>query len=86
MNEIFDNQVKACMHCVENMPMKPALSRVSKERASRPFEIITLDYAEFKKKGESFVVIGDKYSGALHVAGVKKGVNTREKINAVTDF
>ena len=50
MNEIFDNFVKACIPCIDNRPMKPLLSRVPTERASRPFEIITMDYAEFTEK------------------------------------
>ena len=48
MNEFFDNHVKACIPCMESRPMKPALSRILTERARSPFEIITLDYAEFK--------------------------------------
>ena len=49
--------------------MKLALSRVPTERGKYPFEVITMDFAEFTKKGETFIVLGDKFSGALHVEG-----------------
>ena len=54
--------------------MKPVLSQVPTERANYPFE------------GESFVVMSDKYSGALHVGGVKKGGTGDETINNVVNF
>ena len=86
MMDTFDDYVKSCVYCVHKRPMKPALSQIPTERAGQPFEIVTLDFAEFKKSGESFVVIGDKYSGDLHVAGVSKGGTSREVINAIQTF
>ena len=40
-----------------------------------------MDFVEFTKSGESFVVMLDKYSGALHAGGVKKGGTGDETIN-----
>ena len=56
------------------------------ERANYPFEGITMDFAEFTKNGESFIVMSDKYSGALHAGGVKKGGTGDETINNVVNF
>ena len=72
MKEKIEEFVKSCPNCVDTRPMKPSLSRVPTERANYPFEIITMDFGEFKKSGESFVIMSDKYSGALHAGGVKK--------------
>ena len=65
---------------------QPALSRVPTESTSYPFEIITMDFAEFRKYEESFIILGDKYSGGLHLEGMKKGGTSRETINAITTF
>ena len=73
MMETFDDYVKSRTYCVRKRPMKSVLSQIPTERAGEPFKVVTLDFAEFKKSGESFVVIGDKYSGNLHVVGVSKG-------------
>ena len=86
MREKLDEFVRACTSCVDSRPMKPALSRVPTERANYPFEVITMDFAEFTKSGESFVVMSDKYSGALHAGGVKKGGTGDETINNVVNF
>ena len=55
MREILDEFVKGCMNCVDSRPMKPRLSQVPTERANYPFEVITMDFAEFTKSRESFV-------------------------------
>ena len=59
--------------------MKPEISRVPTERAHLPFEIITMDFAEFTKGGDSFICLGDKFSGARHVEGVSKGGNQQRQ-------
>ena len=86
MRKKFDDYVKACFKCIERRPMKPALSRVLTERASYPFEVITMDFLEFRKAGESFIILGDKYSGALQMEGLRKGGTTQETINTITNF
>ena len=47
MRDKFDDFVKSCINWVDTRPMKPALSRVPTERANYPFEILTMDFAEF---------------------------------------
>ena len=49
MRERLDGFVKECINCVDSRPMKPALSRVPIERGNYPFEVITMDFAEFTK-------------------------------------
>ena len=56
------------------------------EREEQPFKIITMDFEKFKKKGESFICLGDKFSGAIHVAGVSKGETSMETIAAIVNF
>ena len=56
------------------------------ERGNYPFEVITMDFAEFTKSGETFIIMSDKYSGALHVDGVKKGGTGHETISSVVNF
>ena len=82
----FDDYVQSCVYCEYKRPMKPALSQIPTERAGEPFKILTLDFAEFQKRTESFVVIGDKYSRDLQLAGVSKGGTSREVINAIQTF
>ena len=82
MRERLDEFMRGCANCVDSRPMKPALSRVPTEKANYPFEVITMDFAEFTKSGESFVVMSGKYSGALHVGG---GTGD-ETINNVVNF
>ena len=84
--EAFDEYVKSCLYCVNKRPMKPALSKIPTERARAPFEIVTMDFAEFTNRGESFVALGDKYSGDLHEEGAKKGGTSKEVINALMHF
>ena len=62
------------------------MSKTPTERARYPFEIITADFAEFEKRTESFLILGDKYSGALHISGMRKGGTTEEAIDAVHHF
>ena len=45
-----------------------------------------MDFAEFTKSGESFIIMSDKYSGALHVGGFKEGGTGDETINNVVNF
>ena len=86
MKEKFDEFVKACHSCNESRPMKPTLSKVPTERGRYPFEIITMDFTEFRKKEESFIILRDKFSGALHLEGVGLGGTSRETINAIMNF
>ena len=66
--------------------MKPELSMILTERAQHPFEIITMDLAEFEKKGESFICLGDKFSRAIHLASISKGGTSMEIIAAIVAF
>ena len=45
-----------------------------------------MDFAKFTKKGESFICLGDKFSGAIHVEGVSKGGTSAETIAAIVNF
>ena len=51
------------------------------ERALYPFKIITMDFTEFEKKGESFI-----FSGAMHIAGVSKRGTSMETIAEIVTF
>ena len=82
----LDDFVKGCMNYVDSRPMKPALSWVPTEGGQYPFEVITMDFAEFTKAGETFIILTDKYSVALHIGGVKKGGTEQETISAVVNF
>ena len=71
----------SCSICLAGFRLPPL--KLPTEWAGAPFKILTMDFAEFTKQGESFVVIGDKYGGDLHVEGAKKGGTSREVINAL---
>ena len=72
--------------CQNNRLMKPEISRIPTERAHLPFKIITMDFTKFTKNGESFICLGDKFSGAIHVTGVSKGGTSTETIAAIVNF
>ena len=45
-----------------------------------------LDFAEFEKNKEHFLIVRDKFSGALHLAGMVLGGTSEEAIDAVQNF
>ena len=45
-----------------------------------------MDFAEFEKRKEHFLIIGDKFSGTLHVAGMARGGTAEEAIDEVQNF
>ena len=45
-----------------------------------------LDFAEFEKNKEHFLIVRDKFSGALHLAGMVLGGTSEEAIDTVQNF
>ena len=76
------NLVTCCQDCVSHLPSKPK-TPIQQTTASRPFEAVSVDLAQYK--GQHYLVVVDRYSGWINAARLTN-LETSAVIRIMTDW